>query len=360
MAHESLTFDSLTMNEKEALDYVSRHSLFISGWLKKNPEHIPKIFQLTRDDRNVDTILQDILIPNFYSLSEDELLKHLRTSKMIEYTAIAIKDLVLKDNIKNITAHISSFATASLEASYNYAYKTLTQEHGTPFSNDGIESSMVIIGLGKLGGWELNFSSDIDIMYVYDTEIGKTEGTSTKPPIENHIFFTKMSEKITYYVGARTEDGIVFRVDLRLRPDGDRGALALPVRSCEIYYESYGQDWERMMLLKARAVAGNKRTGADFLKAVRPFVFRRSLDHKLLNELQNVKKKIDRREEKRGNRNVKLGYGGIREIEFIVQAYQILQYPKRPEIYHPSTLDAIDRLIKLDLLDAETGNKLKE
>lgn len=346
--------------DKKDLEKVFRHSLFIAGWLEKNPEYAAKALDLAKLERNVDSILDDILTPDFHELDENALLKHLRMIKMTEYTAIALKDLVYGADVKDITAHISSFASASLEAAYKYAYFNLSRELGRPQDESGARIGMTVIGLGKLGGWELNFSSDIDIMYVYDTEMGRTDDSGEKPSVENHVFFTRLAEKITGYIGTRTEDGIVFRVDLRLRPDGDRGAIVLPVRSCEIYYESYGQGWERMMLLKARPVAGDKRTGADFLRAVRPFVFRRSLDYKLLDELKNIKQKIDRREEKRGNRNVKLGYGGIREIEFVVQAFQILYYPKHPEIYHPSTLEGIDLLVRFGQLEAETAERLKK
>lgn len=346
--------------DRDRLKTVFRHSIFLADWLEKNPGCAPRALELAKQTRDVDAILNDILTPEFSDFTEDQLLKHLRIIKMTEYTAIALKDLVYGCDIKNITAHISSFASASLEAAYIYAYRKLIKEYGRPLSADGVPAGMAVIGLGKLGGWELNFSSDIDIVYVYDTEMGKTDGTGGKPPIENHVFFTRLAEKITHYIGERTVDGIVFRVDLRLRPDGDRGALALPVRSYELYYESYGQGWERMMLLKARPVAGDKRTGADFLKKVRPFVFRRSLDYKLLDELKSIKQKIDRREEIRGNKNVKLGYGGIREIEFVVQAFQILYYPKHPEIYHPNTLEGIDRLTKYGQLQPAVAERLKQ
>ncbi|MCD8567989.1 MAG: bifunctional [glutamate--ammonia ligase]-adenylyl-L-tyrosine phosphorylase/[glutamate--ammonia-ligase] adenylyltransferase [Geovibrio sp.] len=346
--------------DRDDLEKVYRHSVFIADWLGKNPEYAARALDLAKTERDVDSILNDILTQDFHELDEEALLRHLRIIKMTEYTAIALKDLVYGADVRDITAHISAFASASLEAAYKYAYFRISRELGRPQDSEGSRIGMTVIGLGKLGGWELNFSSDIDIMYVYGTEVGRTDDSGDKPSVENHVFFSRVAEKITHYIGARTADGIVFRVDLRLRPDGDRGAIALPVRSCEIYYESYGQGWERMMLLKARPVAGDKRTGAEFLRAVRPFVFRRSLDYKLLDELKNIKQKIDRREEIRGNRNVKLGYGGIREIEFVVQAFQILYYPKYPEIYHPSTLEGIDLLVKFGQLEAETAERLKD
>jgi glutamate-ammonia-ligase adenylyltransferase len=291
-------------------------------------------------------------------MTEERFMRHLRIIKMTEYTAIALNDLVYGMNVRDVTAHISSFASAVLETAYKYSFAKLSAEYGRPRDAEGHAVGMTVIGLGKLGGWELNFSSDIDIMYAYGTEIGRTDGAK---PVENHVFFSKLAEKITAYIGTRTEDGIVFRVDLRLRPDGERGAIALPVRSYEIYYESYGQGWERMMLLKARPVAGDKRTGSEFLKVVRPFVFRRSLDYKLLEELKSIKQKIDRREELRGGlKNVKLGYGGIREIEFVVQTFQILYYPSYPEVYHPNTLEGIYLLEMFGQLETEQAKRLTD
>jgi len=341
-------------DQAEALAMVARHSEFIGAWLVNNEPMISVSAAKFGSERTRDVILEDILSEDIYSMPPEEFIGYMRRFKMTEYTHIAASDLYYKKSVEDVTAHISAFASASVQAAYLYSEAELIKEFGEPLDEDGKKAGFCVIGLGKLGGWELNFSSDIDIIYVYSTDKGQTSGVK---PMELHVYFVKLSEKITKYIGERTHDGIVFRVDLRLRPDGDRGALCLPVNSYELYYESHGQSWERMMLLKARTVAGDESVGNDFITRVKPFVFRRSLDFKLLSELKDVKRKINKRVELKGKniKHVKLGYGGIREIEFIVQTFQILHYPKHPETFNRNTLKGIDMLRECGIMDKETA-----
>lgn len=341
----------------EILAKIARHSEFIGTWLLQNPSQMPETVKKFRLQRSKRDILNDIFEQDILSMDEERFMEHLRIVKMREYTNLAAEELCFNISCADITAHISAFAAASCEAAYYYCGAGLKNTYGIPRDENGEEVGFCVIGLGKLGGWELNFSSDIDIMYVYGTDMGKTDGADS---IENHVFFNKMAEKITRLIGDRTKDGIVFRVDLRLRPDGDRGPLAMPVRSYETFYETYGQGWERMMLLKALPVAGSKEVGDAFLKAVHPFVFRRSLDFNLLSELQEIKKKINKRVELKGNniKHVKLGYGGIREIEFVVQTFQIVHYPSNKAVYDHNTLKSLDILADNGLMNRETAKKL--
>lgn len=356
----------LKLTENKNADYslfhnTVKHSEFIGVWLLNNIDLLDRMLNLVNTERNYDSILKDIDIPEIYNFDEKDFIKHLRLYKMMEYTLITMEDITLEKDVAFVTAHISAFASAVLETAYRYAYAQLKNEFGTPVDEDGNEVGFCVIGLGKLGGNELNFSSDVDIMYVYGTEKGKTTGINGSKPIDNHVFFTKLGEKIKLYISERTADGMVYRVDLRLRPDGDRGQLVLPIRSYEIYYESYGQSWERMMLLKARTVAGCKDTGEKFIEAVKPFVFRRSLDFKLIDELKEVKAKINKRVKLKGDvKNVKLGYGGIREIEFIVQTFQILYSPKNPDLFKISTLQGLDALAQGGILDKKKTDILKD
>jgi len=343
----------------EAFAMVARHSEFIGIWLLNNPDVYGDVAKKLSDIRTKDKILEDIMSKDIYSMSPDDFMVYIRLCKMMEYTHISASDLYYKKSVEEVTAHISAFASASVQAAYLYSQSELKKEHGRPVDDEGNEVGFCVIGLGKLGGWELNFSSDIDIIYVYETDKGKSDGNES---IENHVYFCKLSEKITKYIGERTQDGIVFRVDLRLRPDGDRGAICLPVNSYELYYESHGQSWERMMLLKARTVAGDEATGDNFISRVKPFVFRRSLDYKLLAELKDVKRKINKRVELKGKniKHVKLGYGGIREIEFIVQTFQILHFPKYPETFNRNTLKGIDRLCECGIMNKDTAILLSD
>lgn len=347
----------ISPENSSVLSIVARHSEFIGTWMLSNPQEYLPIVKKFRIPRNKHSILEEIFDADVLAMSEEDFMEHLRIIKMREYANIAANDLCFGASCAEITAHVSSVAASACEAAYFYYSHQLKTAHGTPMDESGSEVGFCVIGLGKLGGWELNFSSDIDIMYVYGSDIGKTNGENS---IENHVYFTKMAEKITHCIGARTKNGIVFRVDLRLRPDGDRGALALPVRSYETFYETYGQSWERMMLLKALPVAGSREVGDAFLKAVRPFVFRRSLDFNLLQELKDIKKKINKRVELKGGniKHVKLGYGGIREIEFVVQTFQILNYPSNKDIYNNNTLKSLEILANNGLMHRETASVL--
>lgn len=338
----------------DALALVARHSEFLGIWLGNNPEVFPDVVSRFGTVRTKSVILDALLGADIYSMDQQTFMEYLRRFKMAEYAHIAAEDLYFGASVEQVTEHVSSFASAMCQTAYLYALAELRAEYGTPRDEGELEVGFCVIGLGKLGGWELNFSSDIDIIYVYGTDKGNTDGDQQ---IENHAFFCKLSEKITKYIGERTKDGMVFRVDLRLRPDGDRGAICLPVNSYEMYYEVHGQSWERMMLLKALCVAGDEALGEAFQKRVQPFVFRRSLDFKLLAELQDVKRKINKRVELKGSnvKHVKLGYGGIREIEFIVQTFQIIYYPKHPEIYKRNTLKGIDILRECGIMDGDTA-----
>jgi len=352
--------NKLSSKECGNLKYLCRHSELIARFLINHPAISDYLYDNLNSKRSMQAILKNNEDLLNYEDNEAEFLKNLRIMRMREYLLIAYKDLVEERNVDEITANISSFAAAVLQVTYIKSYDDLISQYGAPLDENNKECAFCIIGLGKLGGWELNFSSDRDIMFVYETEKGSTEGGS-KGNLENHVFFEKLAEKIKYIISENTEDGIVYRVDLRLRPDGDKGAIALPLRSYELYYESYGQSWERMMLLKALPVAGNLELGARFFDVVRPFVFKKSIDYKLIEELSRIKSKINERVKyKKDKMNVKLGKGGIREIEFIIQVLQILNYSKYRKIHRRNSLEAIRILSEHGLLEENEAGSLSE
>lgn len=346
--------------ERKNLEYICDHSELIAKFISKHPEIVKHLYENLGIPRSVETISKSSSDLLNYDVKDSDFAKFLRIMRMREYLIIAYKDLIDEKSVSEVTADISVFASAALEAAYKKSYRDLVKMYGTPVDEDGNASSFCILGLGKLGGWELNFSSDIDIMFVYDTEKGKTTGGNSGI-IDNHLFFVKLSEKITQFISENTEDGIVFRVDLRLRPDGEKGAIALPLRSYELYYESYGQSWERMMLLKTLPVAGDKKLGEKFFKTVKPFVFKKSIDYKLIDELSRIKAKINERVKyKKDKMNVKLGKGGIREIEFIIQVLQILNYSKYPDVYKRNSLEAIEILQSYKILEEKEAASLND
>ena len=280
----------------------------------------------------------------------------LRLYKQKEYLRIGSRDILGLASMQETTLELSDLASACLEIAYRFCLKQLEAEYGTPLYTDmdGVErdSEFVIIGMGKLGGRELNFSSDIDIIYIYSSDNGETAGiardSTIKGKVSLHTFYVRLSEMITRLIGSVTEDGMVFRVDLNLRPEGKGGDLANSLRSAEIYYESWGQTWERAAIIKARPVAGSMELGEAFLKMVEPFVYRRYLDFTAIEEIKGMKEKIDMSLLRAAPDvvDVKLGIGGIREIEFFAQAIQLINGGKDKLVREKNTLSAIEALKK--------------
>jgi glutamate-ammonia-ligase adenylyltransferase len=221
--------------------------------------------------------------------------------------------------------------------------------------------------MGKLGGEELNYSSDIDLFYLYSSHEGMTTGRpgpsgGYRDSIENHRFFVRMGEVVTKLLNDRTSSGIVFRVDLRLRPEGDSGEIAYSIPSLEVYYQAWGRMVDRLALLTARPVGGERRVGEEFLELMEPFIYRRHLDYDTLEEIGLLKGRIDRHvnEEARGVRDVKLGRGGIREIEFLVQTFQLIHGGKTPAVRERTSLRALDRLMANGFITERDSETLRE
>ncbi|HJV66500.1 MAG TPA: bifunctional [glutamate--ammonia ligase]-adenylyl-L-tyrosine phosphorylase/[glutamate--ammonia-ligase] adenylyltransferase [Geomonas sp.] len=279
---------------------------------------------------------------------------HLRRFKYSEILRIAARDLNGLAPLEEVTGELSSLAAAALQIAYEAAYHELVLEHGLPIANtpDGpAEATFVIMGMGKLGGRELNFSSDIDLIYFYSSDRGESTGvpdgkSGVKGKISLHTFFVKLAEMISRAISQVTSDGFVFRVDMGLRPDGKAGDLATSIRSAEVYYESWGQSWERAALMKARPVAGSRELGEEMLTALIPFVYRRYLDYNLIEDMMSMKLRIDASLTRlhEAEINIKLGRGGIREIEFFIQALQLVYAGKNPNLREKNSLKALQIL----------------
>ena len=257
---------------------------------------------------------------------------------------------------ENTLQQLSALAETLIVSARDWLYDACCREWGTPCSADGTPQPLLILGMGKLGGNELNFSSDIDLIFSWP-ENGATRGGRRE--LDNAQFFTRLGQRLIKVLDQPTQDGFVYRVDMRLRPFGDSGPLVLSFAALEDYYQEQGRDWERYAMVKARIMGDNDGVYASELRAMlRPFVFRRYIDFSVIQSLRNMKSMIAREVRRRGLKdNIKLGAGGIREVEFIVQVFQLIRGGREPSLQQRSllpTLTAIDQLHLLPAGDADT------
>ncbi len=252
-----------------------------------------------------------------------ELMSALRQLRQREMVRIAWRDLLGWSCIDENLHDLSSLADACISESLHVIQRLNEHKWGRPFTDDGKLVAGIVLGMGKLGARELNFSSDVDLIYTYE-EAGETRHGELS--IDNHLYFEKVYKQLTSVLEAITEEGFVFRVDTRLRPFGESGALVVSFAAIEDYYEAYGRDWERYAFIKARVVAGCVQTGERLLAKLRPFIYRRYLDYSAFESLRQMKHLISSEVKRKGMQdNVKLGAGGIREIEFIGQMFQLIR-----------------------------------
>ncbi len=281
----------------------------------------------------------------------------LRQYRHREYLRIGLADLLQPGRVEQTWAEISELADACVEASYRWARSRLVEESGELLGPDGNPVGFVVLAMGKLGGKELNFSSDIDLVYLYELDTQATAAATEVPSART--FFSRLSERMTRALQEVTADGFAFRVDLRLRPDGINGPITNSVPNALLYYESYGQTWERTALLRARPCAGDQRLGELFLREVRPFVYRRYLDYSTVADMQRMKAQIEAAVRSKGaERDVKLGRGGIREVEFFVQVLQLIYGGRDERVRSRSTVDALRKLVECRYIPASEGEAL--
>jgi glutamate-ammonia-ligase adenylyltransferase len=280
----------------------------------------------------------------------------LRVFRRRQLVRIAWRDLAGYASIEQVLAELSMLADACIGAACQQAAAVLGARHGLPFDKQGQALPLLVLGMGKLGGGELNFSSDVDLIFLF-AEHGETAGSRR---IANEEFFVRAGKRVAQLLGTPTDDGFVYRVDLRLRPFGDSGPIAVSFDAMEEYLQQHGRDWERYAYVKARPVYGAEPGFAQLQRdALRPFVYRRYLDFGVFESLRGMKDLIAREVERRElQQNVKLGPGGIREIEFIVQAYQLLRGGSTPRLQTRSLLDALPQLAGQKLLTHEAVGEL--
>jgi len=280
-----------------------------------------------------------------------DLQRRLRRYRQVEMLRLGARELRPGTSLE-VARDLSALADACLEAAVAFCESQLQSWYGVPVCADA-SPGFVVMAMGKLGGDELNFSSDVDVIYIYSSDEGHAGSLSL------HEYYSRLSQMVTRAVAEITGDGFVFRVDLRLRPEGGSGAICNSLAAAESYYETFGRTWERQALLRARPAAGDRSLGARFLKTVEPFVFPRSSGPRTLDEVRSLRQQfVD--STRHPGWNVKLGQGGIRDVELVAQALQLLYAGKRPDLRERATLPALHKLGLAGLLTAQEVRTLSD
>ena len=279
--------------------------------------------------------------------TEEQLHQCLRLFRLEQMVHIAVGDFLLDISLDESLKRLSLLADVLIIATTNWLTVLCQDKWGVPINSAGEPQSLLVYGMGKLGGQELNFSSDIDLIFVYP-ESGETQGL--RRSIDNQMFFTRLGQKLITALNQQTADGFVYRVDMRLRPFGESGPIVLSFNAMENYYQDQGRDWERYAMLKARLIGEGKYHG-QLTSMLRPFVYRRYIDFSVIDSLRRMKAMIAQEvRRKQLNNNIKLGAGGIREVEFIVQVFQMIRGGRVSDLQHRSLLIVLPLLVKHEVI----------
>ncbi|MFV2069038.1 MAG: hypothetical protein ACC645_18890, partial [Pirellulales bacterium] len=372
----------MALNNLERFIDAARNPLAIGSLFERDPESLTTLLQifstsqhlsdlLIRDPESYDLlrltegqpVARDDLVAELISeidvLSDDRaVMSALRRFKRRETLRIAYGDIVRGQPLATVTRQISYLAEAILEGALRCARRTWEEKRGVPRDRRGERVPFVILALGKLGGGELNYSSDIDLICLYGEE-GQTDGRGSR---SNHEFFQRLVRELIRLLTESHELGTTYRVDLRLRPEGTQGAAACSVESALRYYDLSGRTWERQAYVKANPVAGDLELGRTFLKQLEPWIYRRYLSLADITGIKTLKRRIERRTDREGEAalNVKTGHGGIRDIEFAIQFLQLLNGAALPKLRTGNTLEAIARLEQTGCLTFQERAILEE
>jgi glutamate-ammonia-ligase adenylyltransferase len=405
----------VSSEEARILSAVFAGSQVLSGLLVAHPEWLsilrPDALQFGRRKQGLRQELDGWLEPFVKTGDFGGGLARVREFKAREMLRIGARDLARLGKVSDIIRELSDVADVCLESVWQACLRQLFERYGHPYHKDTDgqwhRTPACVLGMGKLGGQELNYSSDVDVLFVYaeEGEVYKTapnlyldngdgadegDGGATgtnravagrtterrprgrgrprpveeapRPVLTNHQFFNRLAEAFIAEVTRLGPEGALYRIDLRLRPEGNSGPLTRSVGAYENYYAQWGQTWERMMLIKARVVAGDQSLAAEFLETIQPFRYPRSINHSVLIEVGTMKDRIENEVVKPQEleRNVKLGRGGIREIEFVAQSLQLLHAGRQPFLQSPQTLPSLEKLTQYELLAAEASRSLRE
>jgi len=372
----------LALNSLDRFVAASRSPLALASLFERDPEALPVLLQIFATSQYLADVL--ILDPGAYDLlrltegqpvsretlveelaaevaaldDEAAVMTALRRYKRRETLRIAYGDIIRGQNVATVTAQISYLADAIVESAVRFARRRMEEKRGIPRRPDGQPARFVALGMGKLGGTELNYSSDIDLIFLYEAD-GRTAGPR---PMDNVEFFDRLVRDVVRLLTETTELGTPYRVDLRLRPEGQRGALVHSLEQAMHYYDVLGRTWERQAYVKARPVAGDLDLGKEFLEYQEPWIYRRYLSLADITGIKALKRRIEKRTLLAGadGSDVKTGQGGIRDVEFVIQFLQLLNGGDMPQLRTGNTLEAIAQLENTGCLTRQERSYLEE
>ncbi len=320
---------------------------------------------LQREYRNWTTHLHEVgrRLPEIAQTDVQARLRHeLRRFRKREWLRILWRDVTGRAEVMDTCRDLSHLADACINHALTVLGELCRQQHGLPLDSAGKEQQLIVLAMGKYGAYELNLSSDIDLIYVFP-ESGDTTVTEAHPHARSTTiqqYFAKLGQWLVNALDTVTSEGFVFRVDLRLRPYGNSGALALPIDAMEEYYQTQGRDWERFAMIKVRAVTGEPARITKLMAILRAFSYRRYLDFATIEALRDLKRQIEQQVRRKGmHDNIKLGNGGIREVEFIAQVLQLIYGGMHRHLQAPSILAALNGLVLEQCMRAEDAAALR-
>jgi [glutamine synthetase] adenylyltransferase / [glutamine synthetase]-adenylyl-L-tyrosine phosphorylase len=331
----------------QALRQVCACSPFVACYFARDPGRLAELLASGELGRRLTAAEYRARAEAASAGAEDEaaLMSRLRRLRHRELVRIAWRDIRGDAGLAETMAELSDFADAVLAATLGWLHRAQVAALGSPCDGTGALQTLIVLAMGKLGAQELNFSSDIDLILCYPAE-GETRGGPGT--LSNQAFFERQGQRLIRALSEVTADGFVFRVDMRLRPFGDAGPLVMSFDALERYYEVHGRDWERYALIKARPAAGDAAAGQRLLARLLPFVYRRYLDFGAIGALREMKRLIDEEGKRKGlASNIKQGPGGIREIEFIGQTFQLIHGGRRPILRARPILEVLEHLARL-------------
>lgn len=359
-----LPMSQVTTSELAAILRLMGSSQWLANFLQGAGSTWLNVYRqaLVAPRRNADDYEPEI--QKFIDAPWSEFCRDLRHLRNREYLRIALADLDGRYSVATTVAELSALADGACSAAVQWTRREMRELYGEMWcrppsrGKGGVANSFVVLGMGKLGGQELNFSSDIDLIYLYDAD-GMSSAGGSRGVLEARPYFIRMAERVTKALQEITQDGFVFRVDLRLRPDGVNGPIANSLTNTLLYYELHGQTWERTALIQARPIAGDIKLGERFLDEVQPFVYRRYLDYATVADMKAMKSRVEHElPERTGRFNVKLGRGGIREIEFLVQVLQLIHGGRDERLRGGGSQRLLPLLVAGGYLAAEEGDAL--